>query len=165
MSEQVFKYRDQIGSIEFDTDDDCLHGKLLHINDLVTYEADSMPELRKEFHAAVDDYLETCEELGQEPNKPFKGVFNVRVGEDLHRRAVLKATASGMALNELVTQAVKTFLDGADEKAVEHFHNHTHLHYGNLDSEPKAEVASPFQWSVKRNIPEIVRVERDESCH
>jgi len=36
----------------------------------------------------VDDYLELCEEKGNEPERPFKGPFDVRTGSDLHRRAV-----------------------------------------------------------------------------
>lgn len=110
MSDQVMKYKGQIGSVEFDFDDDCLHGKLLYINDLVTYEAKSIPELRMEFHAAVDDYLETCEELGVEPNKPFKGSFNVRIGEDLHRKIAFKAAEQGISVNDAVTKAVSNYI-------------------------------------------------------
>jgi predicted HicB family RNase H-like nuclease len=51
-------------------------GKLLSITDLVTYEARTVPELRKEFEAAVDDYIETCRALGcpaQSPHEPQHG--------------------------------------------------------------------------------------------
>ncbi|MCC5845364.1 MAG: toxin-antitoxin system HicB family antitoxin [Verrucomicrobia bacterium] len=44
---------------EFSQKDGCLHGKIQFIQDLVTYEAETVPELEKAFHAAVDDYLET----------------------------------------------------------------------------------------------------------
>lgn len=96
--------------MEIDPDDCCLHGKLLYINDLVTYESDSVDGLRQEFEAAVDDYLETCQELGQEPNKPFKGTFNVRIGPDLHRKLTFKAAEMGLGINEAVTKAVADFV-------------------------------------------------------
>src|SRR5690554_6056928 len=113
MSDQVLKYRDQIGSMEIDADDCCLHGKLLYINDLVTYESDSVDGLRREFEAAVDDYLETCAELGQEPNKPFKGSFNVRIGPELHKSLAYKASELGINTNEAVIKAVSEFVQEA----------------------------------------------------
>jgi len=47
--------------------------------------------LRASFEAAIDDYLALCEEKGIEPDKPFKGSFNVRIGSQLHRQAALCA--------------------------------------------------------------------------
>ena len=59
----------------------------------------------QEFHTSVDLYLESCEELGHRPNKPFKGTFNVRIDPELHRAAAL---ASGdNSLNAFVSQAIK----------------------------------------------------------
>ena len=43
------------GSIEVDVGTGLLFGKILFVNDLVTYEAKTVPDLRKEFQAAVDD--------------------------------------------------------------------------------------------------------------
>ena len=44
-------------------------------------------------------------ELGKEPNKPFKGVFNVRIGEELHREATI--IAGDRSLNAFVTEAIQ----------------------------------------------------------
>jgi predicted HicB family RNase H-like nuclease len=41
----IFQYKGFVGSIEVDSEDKCLHGKLLYINDLVTYEATSIIKL------------------------------------------------------------------------------------------------------------------------
>lgn len=54
----------------------------------------------------IEDYLETCKELGKEPEKPFKGAFNVRTGRDLHKRVVAAARDRGIKLNELVKTAL-----------------------------------------------------------
>jgi predicted HicB family RNase H-like nuclease len=56
---QTLTHHPYQGSCEFSQKDGCLHGKILLIQDLVTYEAETVPELEKAFHAAVDDYLET----------------------------------------------------------------------------------------------------------
>jgi predicted HicB family RNase H-like nuclease len=55
------------GSVEVDHERNMCRGKLLLITDLVTYEAMTLSELRKEFEMAVDDYIETCRALGRPP--------------------------------------------------------------------------------------------------
>jgi predicted HicB family RNase H-like nuclease len=64
---QTLTYKTFHGSTEYSTDDRCHHGKILFIQDLVTYESETLPELEKAFHAAVDDYLVTCVEVGKDP--------------------------------------------------------------------------------------------------
>ena len=98
------------GSIETSVEDNVLHGKVLCINDLVTYEATTLAELKKEFIAAVDDYLETCKQHKVEPNKPMTGQFNVRVGETLHKQATIYSLKSNTSLNNVVVEALDTFL-------------------------------------------------------
>ena len=74
----ILKYKDFEGSAELDMERQVCRGKLLFIDDLVTYEAASIANLQSEFEAAVDDYLETCKSLGRDPKRPLKGLFNVR---------------------------------------------------------------------------------------
>ena len=113
MSSNTMKYKGQLGSIEHDLEQGLLYGKLLFINDLVTYQADNLRDLQKEFKISVDEYLADCERLGIEPNRPFKGSFNIRIGRELHRRLAMKAADEGMGLNEAVQHAVERFV-GAD---------------------------------------------------
>jgi len=86
-------------------------GHVLFIDDLVTYEANVPDLLQQEFEAAVDDYLETCAQLGKEPQRPFKGLFNVRVPPALHRAAAVRATCDAVALNEVVVRALSAYLN------------------------------------------------------
>lgn len=98
-------YKGYLGTIEPQLEDNRLYGKLAFIRDLVTYEAENLADLKKEFEHSVDAYLKDCEELGREPNQPFKGSFNVRTTPELHRQAVL--AAGDMSLNSFVAQAIK----------------------------------------------------------
>ena len=111
------QYRGYLGSVECSVEDDCLFGKILYTNDLVNYEADSPAGLRESFEVAVDDYLQTCEELGKVPEKSFKGSFNVRVSPELHRKAAMQATVYEESLNEFVAQSVHEKVEryGVDE--------------------------------------------------
>lgn len=107
----MLKHRNYYGSIEASPEDKCLYGKLQFIRALVSYQAETVAELEQAFIEAVNDYLETCATLKQEPETPCKGSFNVRVGHDLHLAASLAATRQKVSLNDLTRQALKEYLD------------------------------------------------------
>lgn len=119
MKNELFKYKGYLGTIEFDIEDGCLMGQILHINDLVTYEAQTLPELKKEFENSVDDYLELCQKLGRKAQKPFMGTFNIRISPEKHKELALKATRKDCSINEVVNKAIEQFLS-ADAKEVPH---------------------------------------------
>jgi predicted HicB family RNase H-like nuclease len=123
MNMNALDYKGYQGSAEVDLDSGVLHGKLLFVNDLVTYEATTVTELLQQFRAAVDDYVETCRELNREPHKPCSGVFNVRVGPELHRAASVRAMQEGVKLNALVVNALTQYLR---DKEIRHTHTHDH---------------------------------------
>ena len=77
---KAMTYKDYIGSAEVSVEDGVLHGRLLGIRDLVTYEADTPAGLEAAYREAVDDYLADCAEEERKPDKPFKGSLNVRIG-------------------------------------------------------------------------------------
>lgn len=99
-------YKGYQGTIEPQVEDGILYGKIAFIRDLVTYEAVDLPNLQKEFETSVDDYLADCLALGKEPNKPFKGSFNVRIDPNLHRAAAI--AAKDMSLNAFVAKAIES---------------------------------------------------------
>lgn len=120
-----FEYKGYLGSAEFDTTTLSLAGKLLFIRDVIAYSATSPEGLRAAFEEAVDDYLTTCAELGDKPDVPCKGTFNVRVGPQLHREAALKARTKGVGLNEFVCQAVAAAVSEPLNHTIQHLHEHS----------------------------------------
>ena len=58
-----FDYKGYYTLIHFDSEDKVLYGKIEGIDDLVTFESDSAKEIEKEFHDAVDDWLEFRKKL------------------------------------------------------------------------------------------------------
>ena len=54
---------------EYSAGDGVFFGRLLGINDLVSFESENEEGLEEEFHKAVDDYLEFCAEIGKQPEK------------------------------------------------------------------------------------------------
>lgn len=103
----MLKYKGYYGSIHLDEDDLLLFGKVEFIQSLINYEGESVATLKRAFEEAVDDYLSLCEAEKIAPEKPFKGTFNVRIGENLHEKAVIAANGRGIKLNEFVKQALE----------------------------------------------------------
>ncbi len=103
----VLTYKGLIGSVHFSSADKVFHGKLEGINDLIAFEGKSVSGLTKAFHEAVNDYLELCKEAGKDPERPYKGSFNIRVSAELHRKAAAKAAMMGMSLNQFVQKALE----------------------------------------------------------
>ena len=102
----ILEYKSYYASLHFSSEDEVFYGKLLGIDDLVNFEGASVKELKKSFHEAVEDYLETCKELGKEPNKTYKGSFNVRITTDLHKEAAIFAALHNISLNDFVKTAI-----------------------------------------------------------
>ncbi len=104
----TIEYNGYIGSIEYSPEDKCFFGKLEMIDDLVTFEATSANELEENFHAVVDEYIQTCKDLNREPQKTYKGVFNVRIDPELHKKIYKEALKAGISLNAFVQKTLQT---------------------------------------------------------
>lgn len=109
------EYKGYIGTVDFSAEDNCLFGKIIGINDLINYKAQAVSELKEVFEEAVNDYLETCKELGKQPNKTFRGVFNVRTTAETHKNLVLLAARKNMKLNELASKALNYLIKNEDK--------------------------------------------------
>ena len=93
-------YRGYSASVEFDPDDRILVGRVLEIDDTVTFHGESVAKLERAFHASVDDYISACEKLGQTPEKPASGRLMLRVDPTVHAAAVKAAAHAGQSLNK-----------------------------------------------------------------
>ena len=103
----TLEYKEFIGTVHFNAEDEVFFGKIEEIEALVTFEGNTVAQLKKAFMAAVDDYIEICEEQDKPHHKSFRGSFNVRVDPELHRQAVRKSIKLGVSLNQLVQSALK----------------------------------------------------------
>lgn len=104
---ELIHYRGYDAEVSFSEADEVLHGKVIGILDLISFEGETVKELLTDFHHAVDEYIELCNARGGEPEKPFKGTFNVRIDVELHRKAALIARKKGVSLNAVVEEAIR----------------------------------------------------------
>ena len=59
----VMQYKNYFGSVHFSADDELFYGKIEGINDLITFEGESVKQLKSAFEEAVDDYLQLCAQV------------------------------------------------------------------------------------------------------
>jgi predicted HicB family RNase H-like nuclease len=111
---QTLQYKGYDGSVLYSAEDRVLHGRILGIRDMVSFEGTDVRGLEKNFKAAVDEYLSFCRAEGKAPNIPFKGSFNVRLPQELHHKAALYAEERDLKLNAVVQEALQEFLTHAD---------------------------------------------------
>jgi predicted HicB family RNase H-like nuclease len=77
---------------------------VINTRDVITFQGQSVAELKVAFRESVDDYLAFCKERGEAPEKPFSGQFVTRISPELHRQVHLAAVVAGKSLNAWVTE-------------------------------------------------------------
>jgi len=112
----ILEYKGYHARIEFDSVSKVLHGKIEGINDLVTFESDSLFEIENEFHKAVDNYLRFCDETGKAADKEYKGTFNIRISPEMHKRLVEISFFNNESLNSSVEKAIDLFIQTEESK-------------------------------------------------
>lgn len=102
----MLKYKGYTGIVHFDDEAMIFHGEVVGLRDVVTFRGKSPKELKREFERSVDGYLKWCEELGQEPEKPFSGNIHLRLNPDLHAKLAGEAKEKGVSLNSYINQTL-----------------------------------------------------------
>ena len=65
----MMEYKGYIGKVEFDDEVGIFHGEVINVRDVITFQGESVQEIRQAFQDSVEDYLEFCAERGEEPEK------------------------------------------------------------------------------------------------
>jgi predicted HicB family RNase H-like nuclease len=102
----MIEYKGYLGAIEFDPDLRVFTGYVVDLRDEIYFEGDSVEALEASMRRAVDHYLTVCEQRQEDPERPFSGKLNLRLGPDLHRAAALAAAAEGQSLNQWLSSVV-----------------------------------------------------------
>ena len=108
----TMEYKGYVGSVEFSEEDGIFFGKVMGLRALLSYEGSTASELVADCRGAVDDYLALCAAEGTEPEKAYKGSFNIRITPELHRKAVIAAAARQMSLNSFVESSIERAVHG-----------------------------------------------------
>ena len=106
----LLEYKGYYGTVEYSSTENVLFGKVVGVNSLISYEGDSLEDLTKDFEAAIDDYLTVCAEKGFEPEKVYRGSFNVRISPELHKNLAVYSASHNQTLNATVEEAIKRYV-------------------------------------------------------
>lgn len=109
----MMTYKGYTAEIEVNIEAGILFGRVIDIKDVVTFKGKTVEELRAEFHNSVDDYLAFCEELGEEPDKPFSGKLPFRTTPDRHRKIFVAAKKAGKSINAWMDEVLVVAADKA----------------------------------------------------
>jgi predicted HicB family RNase H-like nuclease len=109
----VLTYRGFIGSVHFSADDNVFFGKVEGVNDLITFEGETVKELTDAFHYMIDGHIKDCEKENAPVEKSYSGSFNIRLTPDLHRRAAVAAKMRGDTLNSFVRESIERGIEHA----------------------------------------------------
>ena len=103
----ILEYKGYHATVEYDAEDDIFVGEVFGIADSLNFHGTSVEELKAMFRQSIDNYLELCKQIGKNPEKEFRGSFNVRISPELHRKAALEAEKQKITLNQYVLNAIE----------------------------------------------------------
>jgi len=75
----MMAYKRYLAHIAFNAQANLFHGEVINIRDVVTFQGQSVDELRQALADSVEDYLAFCAERGEAPDQPFSGGGTVRL--------------------------------------------------------------------------------------
>ena len=100
------EYKGYSAKVEFDSDANIFHGEVINLRDVITFEGETVKELKQAFQDSVDDYLDFCAQRGEDPEKPYSGKFVIRVEPELHKNITIEARKAGKSLNVWISDAI-----------------------------------------------------------
>jgi predicted HicB family RNase H-like nuclease len=104
----MMEYKGYTAVVEFDPDLRVLTGHVIDLRDEIYFEGASVEALEASMQRAIDHYLEVCRKRSEQPEKPFSGKLNLRLGSDLHRAAAIAAATEGESLNNWLVRVVES---------------------------------------------------------
>ena len=115
----MLEYKGYHALIEFDAEDSIFVGEVFGITDSLNFHGTTVEELKQMFEQSIDNYLELCKKIGKNPDKEFRGTFNVRIPPELHKKAALAAAEQKITLNQYVLRAIDKSFDEPNTNVTE----------------------------------------------
>lgn len=99
-------YKGYAAHIAYSDEDECFVGRVAGIKDIVTFHGESVSEIRAAFQEAIDFYLSTCAERGEQPNKPYSGKILLRLDPAIHAHIAMQAQVQGKSINQYASEVL-----------------------------------------------------------
>lgn len=102
----TMNYLGHTASMTFDAEDQSIVGRVLDVDDIISFHAESVAEFEANFHTVVDDYITACERLGGVAERPASAKPMLRVAPGIHAAAMNAIARSGVGLNRWAERAL-----------------------------------------------------------
>ena len=109
--DNVLKYKDFIATVKYSEEDEAFIGRIDGINSIVSFEGQSVEELKSAFHEAVESYLDFCSRKGIKLRKSYNGVLNIRIPPVIHSRIAIYAENHGTSINAFIRNSIEKTLE------------------------------------------------------
>ena len=107
-------YKGYKGTVEYSEADNCLFGSVLGMKkSWILYEGNTIDELKKDFEAGIESYLDRCERKGIKPDKPYSGSLNIRIPSEIHCKIAMIAENTGTSINAVIRDSIERRLEYA----------------------------------------------------
>ncbi|HSC25379.1 MAG TPA: type II toxin-antitoxin system HicB family antitoxin [Candidatus Babeliales bacterium] len=100
----MMKYKGYFGEVTYDDKAKIFHGEVIGLKDIITFQGESVNELKKAFQDSINDYLTWCHERNEQPEKTYSGKLHLRMNPTLHAHLAIEAANQGLSLNDLINQ-------------------------------------------------------------
>jgi predicted HicB family RNase H-like nuclease len=96
-----------LAELEIDEGAGVIHGRVINARAVLTFEGETLADLKAAFADTIADYRECCKERGTEPEKPYSGTLSLRIAPELHRRVAEQAAKAGESINQFIAERLE----------------------------------------------------------
>jgi predicted HicB family RNase H-like nuclease len=100
----VMTYKGYKARVEFDPRDNIFVGRVLGVEDSISFHGETVAELKESFTTAINHYLGDCKATGRKPEKPASGKLMLRIPPEIHAKALIMSRSSGKSLNQWASE-------------------------------------------------------------
>jgi predicted HicB family RNase H-like nuclease len=93
-------YKGYFARIDFDGRDNIFVGHVLGVDDKISFHGETVADLTRNFHVAVDHYLDECKRTNRKPQKPASGKVMLRLNPETHTAVSIAAAVAGESVNQ-----------------------------------------------------------------
>lgn len=112
------EYKGFTASLYFEEQTMKLHGKLLGIEDTITFMANSLEDVVPQFHNAVDDFMDDCVAMGRPIPRQYSGNLMLRIDPSLHASLARISETKDVSMNTLCSDVLGAFVRKSMQEAV-----------------------------------------------
>lgn len=112
----IMKYKEFYATIHYEDETSTFWGKIEGIEDLISFESNSVEGLKIQFKECVEEYINDCKKLSKDPHKTYKGSFNIRIEPSLHQKAAQFSKIFNISLNQFVEKAIREKVERCEKK-------------------------------------------------